>query len=209
MTTFYETTESAIETDAAFVVNLEKTLERASAPVWARMGREMASRIELLAPYLEPCYRVSESASFPSVSAVLDTPDESGQRIHRGLSTVSGWFYRWRDRLARLPEKPRKRDMVGLVDELDRVLIFTSLFGTALAERAMTQAFDGPDRKRFRMVASRYDRFLTDYERVWRASESRSHAFHEWPTLPREPYYERIGTFGASQPASLAFVPRS
>jgi hypothetical protein len=163
------------------------------------MLREIVSRIALLAPYLEPCYRTSETASFLCVSTALDPRDVSGRRIHDGLTLVSGWFYRWRDRLTSLSEKPKREDVVWLVEELDRVLFLTSLFGGELAERASARSLGESDRKILLSATHRYNRFLMDYERVWNSPASRPREVAEWPTLPSEPYYERVAALESGQ----------
>ena len=192
MSSSIEVSRPSFEPGVPFTSSLAQRLESLQAPRRNRLMREIASQLALLTPYLEPCYRKSGADSFVSASAALDSRDESAHRIHEGLSLVGDWFYRWRGRLARLPESLKLAELVGLVEELDRVLRLTSLFAAEFAERATEWDLDGSDRRRFAGVVARYNRFLADFERLWGPAAERSPGI-EWPALPAEPHYERVG----------------
>jgi hypothetical protein len=186
-------TKSTIESGAAFSGRLREWVEHSRSPARSRSLDELVCRIALLTPYLEPCYRTTEAASFPRVSAALDPRLEPGHRIREGLGMLSGWFYRWRQRLTGLAERPKAAEVVSLVEGLDQILFLTGLFGAELAEHVGAGTRGDVGHGALSSLVGRYNQFLSDYERVWTSRPDHLRGLDTWPTLPAEPYYERIG----------------
>src|SRR5207245_6553147 len=111
---------------------LPQVLEREPAGSRNRILRELCTRLRLLAPYLEPCYRPTLASSLLQIASQVKASDDRWRRVREGLASVSRWFSGWRERLEAMREKPRPADAVLLLHDLNRMLIFTSLLGMEL-----------------------------------------------------------------------------
>lgn len=166
-------------------------------PLWirpriARIVRAVGARLDDLILDLQPCFALGEQTSILQVFyGSGPTRDESWNRVHEMLNVLGAWFHEW-DAMRRAVGIRRTPEI--LIRQFEALNALLTYFGLFVAGEIGKRFEDlGPDqvaRAPYRVVADRYNGFLTEYESLLRRLPQEVGI--EPPPLGREHFFIRI-----------------